>query len=734
MKTVRQMMRQPLKTITGIVLMTLAAAILCVCVGQSFAAKTTADLLNDRFTTIAIPAGLQKVDDMVISPSVTLPDDLSRWLEETAAAYPGVVKGIMRQGILSAYIPDLTALNYTQGKYIAEEFTSGNFAFHFFEPDPYGTPYSCAMLVITLDEVGEPSVHTESHTLEKELQLNDFSSYAEYKAYLRDRQEEAVTVGYTIRISGTVTDVVSLHEGFRDPTGMTARLTMTVPDLAQLEEMNLIPGQQYLVYGTDYYDEDWALRGLLADENNQKPVSIDAFDMSRLKILTEEETASYTGYLPSNMPYASYGTLLLTQAQYERINAISMTLSLPVSLHQYEEKRDAAGNLLALEEVTAVSYTGADGETVTVDHEDYIRRYTIPTIAHLDGSVEDFLQTDAGALWRSAMARDAINQSAFAVIGVEKLGCMADFARQNAQVVAGREFTEEEAADGARVCLIHEALAAANGLQVGDVITASFYQTDAALPYQANRNQKRGLLNPSASLWFDTTSFTETAEYTIIGLYRTNEMWCDVSENAYGFSPNTIFVPVGSVQTPMEYSNSVLFTTPVIHNGQLESFRELAAQAGYAERFVYYDQGYSVIARNFHSYETLAEQVLAVGASVYAVILLLFLMLYPRAQGKTVATMNALGVPRGKQFAHIMLSAACVVAPATLLGGALGMVLWQSVVNALKTSAETSVSLQIDVSTLPLIALTQFAAAMLLTAILSAHMTAPGGRSARRMK
>lgn len=734
MKSIKQMLRQPLKTITGIILMTLAVAVLCVCVGQSFAAKTTEKSLNDRFTTIAIPAGLQRVEDLVIKPSVTLPEDLRLWLEETATEYPDIVKGIIKQGILSAYIPELTPLNYTQGKYISDEFTSGNFAFHFFEPDPYGTPYSCAMFVISLEEVSEPTANTKTYTLENELQESDFSSYAEYQEYLENLKEEIVTVGYTIKLSGTITKVVSLQEGFRDPTGMIARLSMTVPTLDQLKKLNLIPGQQYLVYGTDYYDEDWAFRSLLAHEDSQNPIVIDSFDMSQLHILTEEELKDHSSYPSYNMPFARYGSLLLTKTEYERVNAISMTLSIPISLLQYEEIRDESGDLLELRENTTINYTDLNGEKMTIDCDDYIHRYTIPTITQLNGSVEAFLKTDDGALWNAARERDNINNSAFAVIGVDRLGYMADFARQNAQIVAGRDFTENETSNGARVCVIHESLAVANGLKIGDTITTNFYQTDFALPYQSNKNQKRNLLNPSASLYFDTTPFTETAEYTIVGFYRTDVLWCDVSENEYGFSPNTIFVPKTSVETDMEYGDSVLFTTPVIHNGQLDAFRELISKAGYSERFVYHDQGYSMIAQNFHNYADLAGQVLVVGVAVYAVILFLFLLMYPYSQRKVVTTMESLGVPIKKRFAHVVLSAIVIAAPATLLGGTLGIILWQSAVSALKASAETTVSLQIEVSTLLLIALAQFVLTMLLSAIASAFVVAPKDLSARRTK
>lgn len=729
MKTIRQMLRQPMKTAAGLVLMTLAVAILCVCTGQAFAARKTADALERRFTTVALPAGLQKVDGLVIQPSVTLSEELRVWLEETAQQHPDVVQGIMRQGVLSAWIPELSPLNYTQGKYIATEFTSGNFAFHFFEPSPDGTPYACAMLAVTLETVSEPEAITKQFMVEKEMAIGDFATYSDYLACRQNAQVETVTTGYTICLSGTITDVVSLQEGYRDPTGMTARLTMTVPDLAQLEELRLTPGQQVLVYGLDYADEDWALRGLLANENQMQPVEIDAFDPSRLKILTEDELAAYSGYRADQMPYARYGDLLLTKAKYERVNAISMTLTLPLSQREYEAVRDEDGHLLAVQEVKTITCSDVNGEMVTVSREEYSKRYAVPTISVLEGSVEDFLRSDAGELWRAALERDAVNQSAFAVIGVDKLGYMADFARQDAQIVAGRDFTEAECSGGERVCILHEALAAANGLTLGDTVTMHFYQTDAALPYQ-----EVGKLNPAASLYYDTTPLTETAEYTVVGLYRTGEMWCDVSENEYGFSPNTLFVPKASVQTAMEERDSVLFTTPVIVNGQLDAFRTLAAQAGYLECFVYHDQGYAEIAGNFNDYEVLAQRVTVIGAAVYAVILLIFLLLYPHAQGKSAAVMESLGAPFGQRFAHVLLSAAALLAPASLLGGTMGVLLWQSVVSTMKAHVETSVSLQMDVGTLALIALAQLAVAVGLSALVSARAAASKGMALRRAK
>ena len=57
MKSFRQLLRQPIKFIAGLVLMTMAAAIVCICVGQSLAATNTAEQLDKQFTTVALVKG-----------------------------------------------------------------------------------------------------------------------------------------------------------------------------------------------------------------------------------------------------------------------------------------------------------------------------------------------------------------------------------------------------------------------------------------------------------------------------------------------------------------------------------------------------------------------------------------------------------------------------------------------------------------------------------------------------
>ena len=734
MKSFRQLLRQPIKYLAGLVLMTVAASIVCVCVGQALAARNTAEQLDQRFTTVALPAITSRASDTTNGVSIAvggliLSDDLRQWLNEMARSDSGVVKTVAEHGIISAHIPELTPLNYTQSSYTVSHNSSIKTLYYNFTPQIAGMPYSSAMLVVKLNEISEPEADTRTFVIE-DRSYTEFPSMSDYYKWYNAAYAEGETqvAGYTVSLSGTVTEVVSLQEGYRDPTGMTARLTLKVMTLEDLEALDLKIGENYLVYGMDYYDEDWELRGMLADERNNNPMQIEAFDLDKLDYLSEAEMQRY-----GNGAVARYDNrVLLDQEEVNQINAISLILNSPVTTVNYQAIRDENGYLQEIREITDISYTDQNGETVTMSPAEYTERYLIPTITQLEGSVEDFLLTEDGALWQQALERDGINNHAFAVMGVDDLRYLADFAMEESRITQGRDFTEEELDGGVRVCIINEAVAAASGLEIGDTVTLNLYHGDSGLPYQEFRADQSGILTPAADFYFETTPIEESAEYTIVGFWRSKDTWVDVALNEYGFSPNTVFVPKSSIETELEYPDSILFTTVVLHNGMAGQFAEQMSQAGFAESFTFYDQGYSEVAPNFHNYDALARQVLAIGAAVYGVILVLFLLLFPGTQGKVVTTMESLGVDRGLRLRHVIISALGIVAPATILGGGIGLVLWQSVLDALQASAETTVALQLESKTLVVIALAQFALAMVLSTGVAVWVTRPRGLAKRR--
>ena len=58
MHSIKQSMLRPARTLLGILLITLAAAVLCVCLGQSLAAGATDSLLDEKYLTVAFPSDL----------------------------------------------------------------------------------------------------------------------------------------------------------------------------------------------------------------------------------------------------------------------------------------------------------------------------------------------------------------------------------------------------------------------------------------------------------------------------------------------------------------------------------------------------------------------------------------------------------------------------------------------------------------------------------------------------
>lgn len=54
MRSIRQTYRQPIKALSGVVLIALAVAVLCVCLGQSLAAANMRSSLESSYTTVAL--------------------------------------------------------------------------------------------------------------------------------------------------------------------------------------------------------------------------------------------------------------------------------------------------------------------------------------------------------------------------------------------------------------------------------------------------------------------------------------------------------------------------------------------------------------------------------------------------------------------------------------------------------------------------------------------------------
>lgn len=721
MKSIRQLLRQPLKTIIGVIMMTLGVLALCVGIGQIYTAKTTAETLEKSFDTVGIMAGMTITTEKGFTFALTPEpgEEAAQWVTDAAQEYPNIIKKVSRTGLASAYIQNLTPVSYYDAEY--SDRSVGYTALIASMVRPEDSPRACAMFEITLEEIGEPQTWTLSFATEAEKNSWEFQDYQDWLLYKNNLTKETVTTGYGVELTGKITRVLSLEDGVKDPTGMWLRFSYTVKTAEELEAFlsDLELGSRYLVYGTNYYDGDWSLRLFY---------EIDEWDFSALRLLTEEEKELWEKNSDRTDMYAVYGARTFTESQYRRINAVSLTVrSSPYASIKYEDIRDEVGNLLEIREVTDRVITDENGNSVTVSVEEYSEYYRMPSIVKLTGSAEEFLDSEAGAEWKTALEQAEVNHHAFAVLGVDDLGYVAQFATEEAQIVEGCEFTDEELESGARVCIISQELASANGLTVGDTIRPNFFNADVNLPYSVSLEKNQGLINPSAGFYFSSTPLLGETEYTVVGIYRSNDPWAYVTtaENHYAFTPNTIFVPTASISAKMQYSGLMQFQTVVLHNGHMDDFSELMNQAGYGGSYLLFDQGYSVIAGNFSDYEAQSKQVMQVCTTACAVISLLYLLLYPGSQRKTMRLMENLGVPAKQRRSHVFTGSLALLIPASVIGAVAGFEFWEKINAKLKLSTGLLVDMQLEGAVLVIVALAQLIVMAALSALIAALQARP---------
>lgn len=658
MKSLRQVLRQPLKSAAGILMAAAAAAILVICAGQYAAAGLTRANLDDRYDTLAVRNagfGNDSFDPFNFSLESELEhsellEGASSWIADTVRSRPDLVKTESYTGLLSAYAPGLSPDNFSH-HFLNLEGDVGGWVGEIDE-----LAYRGAMLEVTLTRVGTGLWKDES-----------YFSFTDENGEWRN---QTVTYRTSMVCEGTVEAVIGLERGFSPPAGKTIALAVTAYSEKELAALDLRAGERYLVYGMDYSDVRGSLfRGFLSKYPDLEELYSGLITYETL----------YSRGDPSAVPIDCY----MTVCDYS---------ALPVNTA-------SDGEVRTLTDQRQFYTRDADGAHYTlIPAEKYIPDYRVPTIVRLDGSAESFLSSEDGALWRSTLEEMEIGQHGFPVLAVDKLGYQVVFARGQARVTEGRDFSESERAGGSRVCIVSEALAAANGLKVGDAVELRTYGMDPNLRPQPSLT----IGYPGAAVYSRAMGFSSEMEsYTVVGLYRLDNAWLrDLDGDIYGITPNVIFVPKASATGEMLTEDTSVFYSLVLQNGKADEFKKYQAEAGYPDLFVLMDGGYEEIAAGLDAFEGVSAGALAIGILGSAAVVLLFLILFPFQQGKALATMRSLGASRGRRIGHVMVSSASLLLPGAALGALAGALLWERVAAKLMASVNVQIPLEANMAVL----------------------------------
>lgn len=314
--------------------------------------------------------------------------------------------------------------------------------------------------------------------------------------------------------------------------------------------------------------------------------------------------------------------------------------------------------------------------------------------AEVTEDLDRFLSSDNGSSWKTIIDNvDSILHSAY-VVPTNNIQSILSFNQNKSNIVDGRHITQNEYNSGSNVCIINKKFAEYNDLQIGDSIPLSLH----AVYHHINSMDFLG----NIPTWYHNVypyelELTDPKEYKIVGIYQSQE-W---SATPYSLSPNTIFIPVNSIENPPIFSKGVqlLFSSGLLNSGTVlghptsaiitipndkieETKRQLANETyndynfthpiskqtvfenkiikeDLADFFVFYDQGYSTVSLTIKTMNLYSVVILVFCILVWCATLCFFVYIFIFRQKQELGILRSLGLTRKKTLLQLFIH--CVI-------------------------------------------------------------------------
>lgn len=223
---------------------------------------------------------------------------------------------------------------------------------------------------------------------------------------------------------------------------------------------------------------------------------------------------------------------------------------------------------------------------------------------------------------------------------------LEEFNQNKLMITSGRLFTGEEAASGAKVCVITQTLADNRELKVGDSVTL-----------QTTDNTDR----PAADCYWGAGSLVNTDTYTVVGIVN----YCE------GYQFNVYVPSVPASPQPMKYIYKLGQAT--VKNGTAGAFVEDVTPLLPARVSLnVYDQGYQAVADSLTVIRRASAALSAVALVATLVVLVFFAYLFVQKQSGTVETMRCFGTTRAQTRLYLIFGAGLIALIAVGLGVYIG--------------------------------------------------------------
>ena len=305
-----------------------------------------------------------------------------------------------------------------------------------------------------------------------------------------------------------------------------------------------------------------------------------------------------------------------------------------------------------------------------------------PIIVRLgSSSVEEFMKTEASSAWNEVMEIARISVDSLRIFSTDCVLAHSALIGNQAQLIAGRDFTKEELTNGDRVCILNADLAEQNGLSLGASIPLSFYATNfvAEEMFFDSASYPNRLYTPG----FRTEQVdAESGEYTIVGLYRLDTLG---ESTTTALHPNTVLVPQSALHQVYATHPYSSFTI-VLPNGGIDAFEEEFATLGLDLKFQYDDQGYAETVPHLTMLHTSVRAIHRLCICLWVLVMAVLIMMYLMMQNAAAQVKFRVGVSRGRIFGHTVFGGLLLLVISSVLGGVASVTLYNTVLEKLMDS------------------------------------------------
>lgn len=287
---------------------------------------------------------------------------------------------------------------------------------------------------------------------------------------------------------------------------------------------------------------------------------------------------------------------------------------------------------------------------------------------------EGFYETETGRRILNLANSELIWQDCQPVTGTYQTALLMPFYNGQAYICEGRDISEEEYANGGKVCLAPKTFMENNGLSVGDSVKVQLLYTDR----KANAGRMFSLgggikfYSGQVDAGGNPLEVFETSDYTVVGIY---DVTFSGTESIFDPGADELIVPMESIEA--RHGTNLMSCGPMtdvtssfrIPNGSIDEFLRGWAQYGTDKlEFTFYDMGYSRLKAGIDNMKAVSLILFASGVILTVLLLFFFSHLYITKQAERTAIERSLGM-KPAQCRWSMLSGFAML---TLIGSVLG--------------------------------------------------------------